>query len=178
MQMGKINLKLISSIVGDEYSKIGIIFNGIQIEDNLQLSNEIVEVEYEVNFNNDQQILTINLLNHSAIDYNQNGTYGDEVDETMKAIVTHISILKDSQNKIILPQSKITYVVPEGFAESGQIITLSPEILNFISYGENYTIVFNDEKIISINDINLTYFEIIDDNLYQNGELIDQLTPV
>jgi len=176
--MGKLRLCIESTSVLGVSSIVDLKFNDTVLADNLQVSNNPVNLEYTVDLTQSEYNLTVDLLNPQAFDSNNDGNFLGDNDQTMKTIITRIEILKSENYKIILPQQGVIHTVPEGYVETGLEIPLIPEILEFVSFGENYSIKFNDEKILSISGTDLTYYTVIGDQLFDGDTLIAEATPL
>ena len=167
-----------STSVEGIYGIVDLSLNNVVLVSNLQLSDSITELEYEIDMA-ESCTLTVDLLNDLARDNNNDGSYITKGDESMQAIITRIEIADFEGNfSSIFPQKGIIYTVPEGYAESGIEIKLVPEVSEFVSQGKGYTIEFNGEKILRVNSEILKYSEVIGDSVYTNGILVGKGTPI
>jgi hypothetical protein len=148
--MGKLRLDINSTKLPDgTYGQVDIKFNGSIIESNRQLSNTVETLTYDVTIDNTSNTLGIALLNAQALDFNTDGIYLDEENETTKIQVSSLEYSIDDTNYItLLPQAATSYTIPSG-PWSGNVITLTESVTQFTSYGVDYVLTFNSDGIVN-----------------------------
>jgi len=147
--MGKLRLDIKSNDVLGVYGIVDLIFNGVAIESNRQLTADPVALEYDVDILTDAvNSLKVSLLNDQAHDSNQDGDFSDAEDQLLLALVTALSYSVDGVNFItLLPQLATSYTVPSGLY-AGNVITLTENVTSFGSYGIDHEIMFNSDGIV------------------------------
>lgn len=176
--MAKLSLELVSTDVLGVHSIVNIILNDVLLEENLQLSANSQQYEFDF-VSLAENTLTLSLLNAQATDLDGDGEFLN-VGESMQAKISHMEILDDTgSQKTLVPQQSTTFIVPEGYAESGREIVLVPEVLDFVSLGDDYSIKFNNEKILALSGSTIEYYKIVDDKLYTLDDiLVAEATPL
>ena len=173
--MGKLRLSIKSSGVLEVYGIVDLVFNGVTIESNKQLTADPVALEYDVDIlTNAVNSLKVSLLNDKAYDANGDGDYGDAGDQTLLVSVTALSYSVNGVNfTTLLPQLATNYTVPDGIY-AGNVITLTESVTSFSSYGVDYAITFNSDGIINSAHISGLKVKILPNGNLQN--LVDGKT--
>ena len=148
--MGKLRLDIKSTDVSGTYSITNLVFNGTNLVTSKQLSATVESLEYDVDIlTSSNNVLKVSLLNPQANDVDNDGNFNGPEDQTLKAIITSLSYSSDNVNfTTLLPQSATSYTVPSG-AVAGQVIELSENVSEFISYGPDYELTFNSNGIVT-----------------------------
>ena len=170
--MGKLRLSLNSTKISTgTYGQVDIKFNGSIIESNRQLSNTVETLTYDVTIDNTSNTLGIALLNAQAYDFNTDGIYLDEENETTKIQVSSLEYSIDNTNYItLLPQAATSYTIPGGIY-AGNVVTLTESVTQFTSYGVDYALTFNSEGIV-----NTEYCSGLRGKVLPNGNFQDLVT--
>ena len=149
--MGKLRLDINSNDVLGTYGIVDLIFNGVTIESNKQLTAEPVTLEYDVNIlTNAVNSLKISLLNDRAHIANQGSDFENQY---LMAKVTALSYSADGVSfTTLLPQLATSYTVPSGIY-AGNVVTLTEGVSEFQSYGADYTLSFNSDGIINTDQV-------------------------
>ena len=170
--MGKLRLSLNSTKISTgTYGQVDIKFNGSIIESNRQLSNTVETLTYDVTIDNTSNTLGIALLNAQAYDFNTDGIYLDEENETTKIQVSSLEYSIDNTNYItLLPQAATSYTIPGGIY-AGNVVTLTESVTQFTSYGVDYALTFNSEGIV-----NTEYCSGLRGKVLPNGKFQDLVT--
>jgi hypothetical protein len=173
--MSKLRLTLNSTNVLGVYGIVDLIFNGVTIESNKQLTADPVALEYDVDILTDAvNSLKVNLLNDQAHDANQDGDFLGAEDQVLTASMTALSYSIDRTNfTTLLPQVATSYTVLDGIY-AGNIITLTESVTSFNSYGVDYTITFNSDGIVNSQYISGLKGKILPDIGFQ--DLVDGKT--
>jgi hypothetical protein len=144
--MGKLRLDIKSNDILGVYGIVDLVFNGVAIESNKQLTTDPIALEYDVDILTDaDNTLKVSLLNDRAHDANQDGVF----DKFMTVSVTALSYSADGVNfTTLLPQVATSYTVPDGLY-AGNVLTLTESVTSFNSLGINYSIAFNSDGIVN-----------------------------
>jgi hypothetical protein len=173
--MGKLRLSIKSTDVLGVYGIVDLVFNGVTIESNRQLTADPVALEYDVDILTDAvNSLKVNLLNDQAHDADQNGDFTGEEDQTLRAVVSSLSYSIDGTTYVtLLPQVATSFTVPDGIY-AGNVITLTESITSFGSYGADYAITFNSDGIINSDQISGLKGKILPNGNFQ--DLVNGIT--
>ena len=174
--MGKLRLDINSTDVLGVYGIVDLVFNGVTIESNKQLTADPVTLEYDVDIlTAADNSLKVNLLNDQAHDANQDGDFLDAEDQILIASLTALSYSTDGVNfTTLLPQLATSYTVPDGIY-AGNVLTLTESVTSFNSYEIDYAITFNSDGIINSDQIsglkgkilpNGNYIDLVDGKTY------------
>jgi hypothetical protein len=181
--MGKLRLDINSTDVLGTYGIVDLIFNGVTIESNKQLTADPVALEYDVDILTDAvNSLKVNLLNDQAHDADQDGNFSGEEDQILIASLTALSYSTDGVNfTTLLPQLATSYTIPDGLL-AGNVITLTESVTSFDSSGLDSVITFNSDGIINSEQIfglvgkilpNGTFQSFVDGKTYDsNGNVV------
>ena len=163
--MSKLRLTLNSTNVLGVYGIVDLIFNGVTIESNKQLTADPVALEYDVDILTDAvNSLKVNLLNGP----------GPHEDQFLIASLTALSYSADGVNfTILLPQLATSYTIVTGLL-AGNVITLTESVTSFNSYGVDHVITFNSDGIVDSQYISGLKGKILPNHTFQN--LIDGKT--
>ncbi len=144
--MGKLRLNINSTNVLGVYGVVNIVFNGSNLATAKQLSATVESLEYNVDIlTTDDNVLKIALLNPQAHDANNNGSYNDAGDLTLKAVLSGLSYSTDGITFItLLPQVETTHTVPSGI-HAGETIILDLSNSEFVTFGPLYELKFNTD---------------------------------
>jgi hypothetical protein len=162
--MGKLRLSIKSTDVLGTYGIVDLIFNGVTIESNKQLTADSVALEYDVDILTDTvNSLKVNLLNAQAHE-----------DQFLSASMTAFSYSIDGANfTTLLPQVATSFTVPDGLY-AGDVLILTESVTSFNSYGVDYTITFNSDGIVNSQYISGLKGKILPDIGFQ--DLVDGKT--
>ena len=175
--MGKLRLDINSTKLPDgTYGQVDIKFNGSIIESNRQLSNTVETLTYDVTIDNTSNTLGIALLNAQAYDFNNDGFYKDEENETTKIQVSSLEYSIDNTNYItLIPHAATSYTIPGGIY-AGNVVTLTESVTQFTSYGVDYALTFNSDGIVHSAFISGLQFKLLENgNLHnlESGKIYD-----
>jgi hypothetical protein len=167
--MGKLRLSLNSSKVPNGvYGRADLKFNGSIIESNRQLSNTVETLTYDVTIDNTSNTLEIALLNPQANDFNNDGFFKDDDNETTRIQVSSLEYsINDTTYVTLLPQAATSYTVPGGIY-AGNVVTLTESVSNFNSYSADHEITFNSDGIV-----NSEFISGVKAKILENGNLQD-----
>lgn len=169
--MAKLRLSIKSTDVLGVYGIVDIVFNGTTLVSAKQLSATVENLEYNADIlTSSNNVLKINLLNPQAHDANNDGIFTGAQDQTLKAQMTALSYATDNVNFItLLPQTATTYTVPSG-RYAGNVITMTENISQFSSCGNNEEIVFNSDGIVDNSHISGVKWKLLENgNLQEVG---------
>ena len=163
--MGKLRLTLSSTNVLGVYGIVDLVFNGIIIKSNKQLTADPLALEYDVDIlTGSVNSLKVSLLNAQA---HEDQTY-------LVASLTTLSYSIDGVNfTTLLPQVATSFTVPDGLF-AGDVLTLTESVTSFDSYGVDYTITFNSDGIVDSQYISGLKGKILPDIGFQ--DLVDGKT--
>ena len=175
--MGKLRLSLNSTKISTgTYGQVDIKFNGSIIESNRQLSNTVETLTYDVTIDNTSNTLGIAVLNPQARDFNNDGFYKDEDNETTRIQVSSLEYSIDNTNYItLLPQAAASYTVPSGLY-AGNIAFITESVTQFNAYDADGAITFNSDGIVNSEFISGVKFKIFENGTVQdliNGKTYD-----
>jgi hypothetical protein len=173
--MGKLRLALNSTKVADGvYGQVDIKFNGVTKETSRQLSGTVETLTYDVEIDGTSNTVGIALLNPQAHDYNDDGLYLDDDNETTAIQVSSLEYSIDGTTyTTLIPQAATDYTVPSG-PYAGNVISFTDSVTEFKSYGSDYEIVFNNDGIVT-NDYCLgVKGKVLENGNYQ--DLINNIT--
>ena len=175
--MAKLRLSIKSTAVLDIYGIVDIVFNGVALASSKQLSATFESLEYNIaGIDNTSNTLKISLLNDQAHDVNQNGIFTDPGDQTMQAVVSALSYSIDNTTyTTLLPQAATNYTVPSG-PYAGNIISLTDNVTEFVSYDADHAITFNSDGIVNTNYCSGLKGKILENGNFQdlvNGKTYD-----
>jgi hypothetical protein len=167
--MGKLRLSLNSTKVPDgTYGRADIKFNGSIIESNRQLSNTVETLTYDVTIDNTSNTLEIALLNPQADDFNNDGFFTDDDNETTKIRVSSLEYsIDDTTYTTLLPQVATNYTVPGGLY-AGNVLILTESVTELSSYSADFEIIFNSDGIV-----NTEYCSGLKGKILENGNFLD-----
>jgi len=167
--MAKLRLSINSTAVLGVYGIVDIVFNGTALASSKQLSATVESLEYDVaGIDNTSNTLKISLLNDQAHDANHDGDFLDAGDQTMQAIVSALSYsIDDTTYTTLLPQAATSYTVPSGL-HAGNVLILTESVPQFVSYGVDGELVFNDDGIVTSSQISG-----VKGKLLENGNIQD-----
>lgn len=170
--MGKIRLALKSTKVPDGvYGQVDIKFNGVTKETARQLSGTIETLTYDVEIDGTSNTVGIALLNPQAHDYNNDGLYTDEDNETTAVQVSSLEYSIDGTTyTTLIPQTTTNYTVPSG-PYAGNVISLTDSVTQFNSYGPEYELVFNSDGIVTN-----AYCSGVKGKVFENGNYQDLIS--
>lgn len=137
--MGKLRLDIKSNDILGVYGIVDLVFNGVTIESNKQLTADPIALEYNVDILTDaDNTLKVSLLNGRPHD-----------DKFMTVSVTALSYSADGVNfTTLLPQVATSYTVPDGLY-AGNVLPLTESVTSFNVLGKNYSIAFNSDGIVN-----------------------------
>jgi hypothetical protein len=163
--MGKLRLSIKSTEVLGVYGIVDLVFNGVTIESNKQLTADPVALEYDVDILTDAvNSLKVNLLNAPA----------PHEEQFLSASMPALSYSIDGANfTTLLPQVATSFTVPDGLY-AGDVLTLTESVTSFNSYGVDYTITFNSDGIVNSQYISGLKGKILPDIGFQ--DLVDGKT--
>ena len=175
--MAKLRLSINSTDVLGVYGIVDIVFNGTTLVSSKQLSATVESLEYTIaGIDNTSNTLKISLLNDQAYDANNDGDYLDASDQTMQAVVSALSYsINDTTYTTLLPQAATSYTVPSGLY-AGNILVLTENVSQFVSYGADYAITFNSDGIVNTNYCSGLRGKILENGNFQdlvNGKTYD-----
>ncbi len=116
------------------------------------------------------------MLNDQAHDENNDGDYSDANDKLLVAIVSALSYSIDDINYTsLLPQTQVTHTIPSG-DQAGAIIDLRSNISQFVSWGSNCELKFNDDGLENNEYFTGYNVKIVDSDYYDStGNVIYSL---
>ena len=174
--MGKLRLTLSSTNVLGVYGIVDLVFNGIIIESNKQLTADPLALEYDVDIlTGSVNSLKVSLLNAQAHNaYQDSDFHGAEYQTFLVASLTTLSYSIDEVNfTTLLPQVATSFTVPDRLF-AGDVLTLTESVTSFDSYGVDYTITFNSDGIVDSQYISGLKGKILPDIGFQ--DLVDGKT--
>ena len=175
--MAKLRLSINSTDVLGVYGIVDIVFNGTTLVSSKQLSATVESLEYTIaGIDNTSNTLKISLLNDQAHDANNDGDYLDAGDQTMQAVVSALSYsINDTTYTTLLPQAATSYTVPSG-QYAGNVLILTENVSQFVSYDTDYAITFNSDGIVNTNYCSGLRGKILENGNFQdlvNGKTYD-----
>ena len=175
--MAKLRLSIKSTAVLGVYGIVDVVFNGTTLVASKQLSATVENLEYNIaGIDNTSNTLKISLLNDQAHDNNNDGDYLDAGDQIMKVTVSALSYsINDTTYTTLLPQAATSYTVPSGLY-AGNVISLTDNVTQFISYDETGELLFNGDGIINSTQISGVKFKVLENGNVQdlvNGKTYD-----